>query len=892
MMFSRSFLHITHSARGNFFRDFNYQNIVTLFAIILVGLLADWQYQKIAMQDLRAGVHDQIRLVRTKLEGNVNGNIHLVQGLISTLQTEPNMDQKRFAGLAEHLFEGKSQLRNIAAAPDLVISLMYPMKGNEKAIGLDYRNNAAQRAAAMQVRNNGHLILAGPVNLIQGGQGFIARFPVFTSINKKKSFWGIVSAVIDVNKLYQDSGLFEVSMPIEIALLGKDAKGNTGKQFFGSKTVMDSNPELTEVQLPNGSWLIAAIPKGGWKTNSIETWYDRMLIVLVGILLFLPVFIAGRFADHRKENVNKLRKREEQLEDLSKRHELALDASKVGVWEMNLSTEKLVWDDRMNELYDLATDDENRVYQDWENTLHPDDLERAKQDFQIALDTKGRYHSEFRVVLKSGKHRNIRAIGAVYNDKIGSSRIVGVNWDVTADAEMNNDLKRAKSQMEERNEQLMRAKSRIEHLALHDSLTGIPNRRYLDSYLTELKNKGASETSHCALLIVDLDRFKQINDTFGHATGDALLIHVSQILKTCICSTDFVARVGGDEFVIVSNSSCEPNYLENLANSIIDKMSTPFVHDGSECRFGVSIGMSHCGSANTDVSQLLINADLALYRAKNLGRNRYEFFSKELHSRSINNKRKADDIQRGIELNEFIPFYQPQIDAKTRSVVGVEALARWAHPEHGILNPVAFLEIAEEINVTSLIDNSILNRTLEDFGRWSKMGLQIPRASVNVSLQRLHDEELVKSLNKLQITPGTLSFELVESIFLDETDDVIVDNIDRIKDMGIDIEIDDFGTGHASIVSLLKLEPARLKIDRQLVIPAINSNASRRLLQSIIEIGHSLNIEVVAEGVETAEHADLLQKLGCDILQGFVFARPMPSSELEKFLSSNYKLSA
>lgn len=885
------FLHLVGNAIRKLCSNQNYSNVATLAAIIMVGIYADRQNQKVAMQDIRSDVRAQINLIRTKLEGNINGNIRLVRGLISTLQTEPKMDQERFSELAASLFDDHSQLRNIAAAPNLVISLMYPMKGNEKAIGLDYRKNANQRIAAMQVRDRGHVVLAGPVNLVQGGKGFIGRFPVYTFKDNNKLFWGIVSAVIDVNQLYMDSGLLEADLPIKVALLGNDAKGIPGAQFFGSKSVMVASPELADVKLPNGSWQIAAIPKQGWSVISSHIWYERMIIVVVGLFLFFPVAVAGRLADQRKKSYNKLRKREEQLEHVSKRLELALDVSNVGVWEMNLSTGELVWDDRMNELYKLPCD-EVSVYQDWENSLHPDDLERAKRDFQTSLDNKSRYYSDFRIVWNSGEVRNIRAIGAVNNDFGGSPRIIGVNWDVTADVALNDDLRRAKLETDVRNAELVQAKLRNEHIALHDSLTGIPNRRFLDNYLAETAEKDDQGKSHAALLIIDLDRFKQINDTFGHAAGDALLVHVSQILKTCVDSADVVARIGGDEFVIVCSSSPEHAHLVNLASTIIKKMRRSFIYNGSECRFGVSIGISNSGSANTDTRQLLINADLALYSAKNQGRNRFEFFSKALHINSMRNKKIADEIQRGIELKEFIPFYQPQFDAKTHSVVGVEALARWNHPELGLLSPDKFLEIATEINVTSAIDHIILSQTLVDFERWSKLGLHVPKASVNVSLHRLRDEELLMSLKELNIRPGTLSFELVESIFLDDNDDIIVHNIDRIKEMGIDIEIDDFGTGHTSIVSLLKLEPTRLKIDRQLVIPAMRSDATRNLLESIIEIGRSLNIETVAEGVESVEHAILLRELGCDFLQGYAFAKPMCSTELERYLGANLKLSA
>lgn len=215
----------------------------------------------------------------------------------------------------------------------------------------------------------------------------------------------------------------------------------------------------------------------------------------------------------------------------------------------------------------------------------------------------------------------------------------------------------------------------------------------------------------------------------------------------------------------------------------------------------------------------------------------------------------------------------------------MEALARWQHPTEGLRAPNSFMAVAEELNVMAQIDEIVLDRALGDFRRWEQMGLVVPRVSVNVSLRRLNDEGLVASLRRLDLPPGRLAFELVESIYLDESDGLVAWSIDQIKEMGIDVEIDDFGTGYASIVSLQKLHPRRLKIDRQLVNPILDESAQRQLVASIVDIGKSMDIEIVAEGVETMEHAQILADLGCDILQGYAFARPMSADDFAGFLA-------
>lgn len=461
--------------------------------------------------------------------------------------------------------------------------------------------------------------------------------------------------------------------------------------------------------------------------------------------------------------------------------------------------------------------------------------------------------------------------------------MIGAEWDVTSDVLLNETLMRERQLSESKNAELEVAKARVEHVALHDPLTGLPNRRYLDELLAENREKD----TRTALLHLDLDRFKQINDTLGHAAGDAMLVHASKVIKVNTTPGDFVARIGGDEFVVVSHGR-DDKQLSALADRIITQMRRPVDFLGNPCRFGVSIGIV----AGTEPRQLLVNADLALYRAKRRGRNRHEFFDEELQSEIVRTKQIADEILGGLERAEFTTYYQPQFDARTLEIVGVEALSRWKHPTRGILAPQSYLKVAEELNVVAVIDRAVLEQALENFEHWSSSGLNIPHVSVNVSAKRLEDKDLIHGLRKLAIKKGTVSFELVESIFLDDNDDLVTWNLEHIKELGIDIEIDDFGTGHASIVSLLKLQPRRLKIDRQLITPVTQSIPQRQLVSSIIEIGKSLGIEVIAEGVETNDHAHILKELGCDILQGYVFGRPMEAKAFTAFVQSRKWLAA
>lgn len=854
---------------------------IALVVTLMAGLFAESQNRTVHHQNERANVSEQLGTVRAKLEGNINSNIQLVRGLVAVIATRPDIDQRQFGKIAAALIGEHSQLRNIAGAPDLVVRLMYPIEGNEKAIGLDYRKNETQRDAALRAVESGQMVLAGPINLLQGGQGFIGRFPVFIEdMTGERFLWGIVSAVVDVGRLYADSGLLSNDLPIEIAISGRDATSDDSTVFFGKSDTFDNDPVVLDVSLPSGSWRIAATPKNGWTETPANTWQFRMLILAAGLLVILPISIAGHLYDQRRTHVRELNRRQRQMQKLSQRLNLALDTSKIGVWEVNPVTMELTWDSRMRQLYGISGDDPITL-DTWVTALHPDDRARAETEFNQTVSTGAAYESEFRVRTSNGTTRWIRAIGAVHTEVDDQRYIVGVNWDVSADIQLKTRLLAAKQNAELRNRDLEDARAQMERNSLHDSLTGLPNRRFLDEHLI------GSSAKHeiTALLHIDLDRFKQINDTLGHAAGDAMLIHVASVLTDNTRAGDFIARIGGDEFVIATTSVTGEAQLSALADRIIEQMRLPVLYEGHECRFGVSIGIAIAETNEGAYGErLLIDADIALYRAKSNGRNRFELFTSSLKAEIIRNKRISDDILNGLERKEFLPYFQPQFDAKTLDIVGVEALARWDHPTEGMLAPDAFLKIADELNVVPLIDHTILEQSLWQATRWKAAGISIPKLSVNVSAGRLRDANLIDSLDGFAIEPGTLSFELLESIFLDDKNDTIFSNIARLKALGIDIEVDDFGTGYASIMSLIQVRPARLKIDRQLIAPIVGSSSQRRLVASIIEIGQSLGIKVIAEGVETMQHAGILRDLGCDALQGYAFTPPLPSAKLMEFV--------
>ncbi len=857
------------------------------------GYFFEQQNRQNFRSELKINVQNELNLISTRLQGEINTNIAGLRGLANSVSVSPDMTVEQFDRLAGKMLMQNPQMVRVSAAPNAVVKMTFPLEGNERMIGNDFKRFGSSRLATDRAQSKAKPIIAGPVRLPSGKTGFNLFFPVFTKIDGRTSFWGFLEAIIDEKELYGNAKLIENANDdiehsdghrhIDLLLAIRDISVQTSIQdpFFGDSEIFKKTPVIRQLRLPGGTWELAAIPASGWAQEPGNSSGLRITILIAAAIVIIPIFLTGGLVNERQRNRAKIRARESELLTVSHRLNLALESSKIGIWEIDLETQGRTWDERMYHLHGLPPANGEPTYETWRRTIHPDDIKTASQSLFKTLDEGLEYRSQYRVTMPDGGVRHIRNVGSTHEGPDGKAKITGISWDVSDDVLMTEQLRAAKAMADVKNEELAHAKDRIEHNALHDPLTGLGNRRMLDKELQTLS--GENGLANIAILHIDLDRFKQINDTLGHAAGDAMLIHASEILRSNVRGSDIVARIGGDEFVIVVSNPPSDVYLSQLSERIISQMRQPVDYNGFPCRFGVSIGIAIARETLVDERKLLVNADIALYRAKENGRNRHEFFTEVLQAEIITTKRIADEILEGIERNEFVAWYQPQLEAGSLKLAGVEALIRWNHPREGLLTPDKFLKIAEEMNAMATLDRIVLDRALIDGMRWAAEGIDVPKISVNVSAKRLRDETLVNSLKGLSLRPGQISFELVESIFLDESDDIVLANIEGIKQLGIDIEIDDFGTGHTSIVSLLKIKPKRLKIDRQLVAPILRARSEQALIRSIIEIGRSLGIETVAEGVETMEHAEMLGLLGCDLLQGYAFAKPLSAEDFSRF---------
>ncbi|ARE40785.1 diguanylate cyclase/phosphodiesterase (GGDEF & EAL domains) with PAS/PAC sensor(s) [Rhodovulum sp. P5] len=461
--------------------------------------------------------------------------------------------------------------------------------------------------------------------------------------------------------------------------------------------------------------------------------------------------------------------------------------------------------------------------------------------------------------------------------KDGSAIFAGALLDVTADVEREEELRRAHRVTEE-----MRAEN--ERQALHDGLTGLPNRRHYDKTLDErLHSARGDGPQDCVLIRIDLDHFKYVNDTLGHEAGDLVLMRVADVLRDCLRGSDFAARIGGDEFTVLMAPGASEADAIALVERIRAQIEVPLLYEGRQCRFGASFGVAHIAELAQVGEDIQMFADAALYRAKEGGRNRSELFTPDLHRQIQHDRRLAVEIHEALDNDQFVPFFQPQVAAEGGRLVGVETLLRWNHPTDGLLAPDAFMNVAEQLRLVADIDRIMMEKSRDALSRWRARGLIMPKISFNVSSGRMHDPDVVALASEMAAEETKVTFELLESILVEEESEAFKFHLGMLREAGIDIEIDDFGSGHASIIGVMEIAPSALKIDKRIVMPLEDDLRNRSLVRAIVEIAETLGIETVAEGVETQEQADILRGIGCTVLQGYLFAKPLTEEALLAF---------
>ncbi|MFA4134402.1 MULTISPECIES: EAL domain-containing protein [unclassified Brevibacillus] len=425
----------------------------------------------------------------------------------------------------------------------------------------------------------------------------------------------------------------------------------------------------------------------------------------------------------------------------------------------------------------------------------------------------------------------------------------------------------------------------IHHLAYHDALTDLPNRRMYVQQLSKEMMQAKRFQSSLAVLFLDLDRFKDVNDSFGHDVGDMLLIEASKRLQACLKPGDVVARLGGDEFTIMQNQLLDRNEATALAEQIMYQLQRPFELDGHVFNVSCSIGIALYPQDGDNPEDLLKRADTALYTVKSRGKNGYDFFDPTMEAKSLERILMENEMRKAIEQEQFQIYYQPKIDIATSAMTGMEALVRWVHPELGIIPPNRFIPIAEETGMILALGEWILKQACKQNKNWHDQGYTL-KVSVNLSARQIYQKDLVEMikdiLQETKLSPHWLELEITESIFVKMEEATAV--LQQIRDIGIQISIDDFGTGYSSFSYIKSLPVDTIKIDASFIRDIHHNQESQAIVKAIVTIAQSLNMNVIAEGIELHDQVAALKENGCDHGQGYLFSKPLPTDDFDQLL--------
>jgi diguanylate cyclase (GGDEF)-like protein len=445
--------------------------------------------------------------------------------------------------------------------------------------------------------------------------------------------------------------------------------------------------------------------------------------------------------------------------------------------------------------------------------------------------------------------------------------------------------KQLETDIETKTYEIKKQKDILYDQAHHDALTGLPNRVLFNDRLEHGIEQAKRHKKEIALFFIDLDHFKQINDSLGHPIGDRVLVTVTERLKAMIRKEDTLARLGGDEFTIIIEDIKEIEDISQLAQKILNVLIQPIHIEGHTLYISCSIGISLYPQDDTDANNLIKYADAAMYKAKEEGRNNFQFYASEMTALALERVVMEANLRQALEKEEFVLYYQAQVDAKSRKQIGVEALIRWQHPVIGIVPAVKFISLAEETGLIVEIDRWVMKTAMKQMSKWYQEGLEPGILALNLSMRQLKSDDFIQILQEdmtaIEFKPEWLEFEVTEGQVMKKPEESII-KLEQISNMGIKIVIDDFGTGYSSLAYLKRLPVNKLKIDQSFVKGVPDDKEDVAIIKAIIALAKSLNLEFIAEGIETDAQKEFLVECGCENHQGYYYCEPMPSDEMEK----------
>ncbi|WP_426143431.1 bifunctional diguanylate cyclase/phosphodiesterase [Pseudomonas sp. DWP3-1-2] len=823
----------------------------------------------------RARVALKLNGLAAQLENYTRSAFNETEGIAQLLSADGFISSTHLSSMAQGAIDSAPYIHHLALAPDDIVSDVYPLAGNESIIGLDYRTLAGQYPLLEKARLSGSALIAGPLQLYQGGRALIYRRPVFLSGHKgRKRYWGSISVVADLDWLLRDGGI-SANNGMAIALRGHDGLGENGDIIYGDPALFNAQPILVSVNIPGGSWQLAGQPIGGWPPVPL---LDSLLFVMaLGGTLLLSLFALQISLSHRL-----VRRRNAELwQEITERQIIksSLIQSEDRFRALFERSPDPIWIVGQDGVINLANSAALRALGFEPETFHGITLNDISPEFQ----PEGQRSAEQIKALLDQAHSEGSLRFEWLHKRVDNSLLPTEVTLCTLQLAHEYVTYAIVRDISERK----RAKLELERLAHFDAITGLPNRVSFYTYLADAIDRATQAETHLAVLILDLDGFKLVNDSLGHPMGDLLLQQATHRFTDAVRPGDIVARLGGDEFAFILYDLSDAADAIPVVKKLLQSLHKSFDLQGTAALVTASIGVAMGPQHAVTAQGLLTQADTAMYAAKESGRNDYRFYQAQMTTLIQARVALERALRHALECNEFEILYQPKLDLCSGCIAGAEALIRWRNPELGLVSPADFIPLAERTGLIIPIGEWVLDQVCSQARRWRASGRFSQRIAVNVAVLQIERSDFVETvrqaLQRHDLPPQALEIEVTESLVMDRQE--LAQNVlGQLQRMGLTVAVDDFGTGYSSLAYLKDLPIDNLKIDRTFISDLPHGAAYIAITRAIIDLGHALGFTVTAEGIETPEQLAFLQGAGCDTGQGYLISRPMPVSQFEVWL--------
>lgn len=830
-------------------------------AMLVLEVFLESRYTQRQLDAQREDVAEKLGNIRYQLESTLANNLSLINGLAAFISSYPDFTTAQFNQYAETVISREPALVNLAAAPGLVVRYVYPLRGNEAVIGLDYMTREDQRDAVIKVVQAGTMVIAGPFELVQGGRAFVGRAPVFvTDNNNVQRLWGIVSSPMLADTIYDMAGLNDIDPEIEVAIRGNDDI-MSGEVFFGAEsTFTHPGAVLMPVSAGGSLWEIAAAPAA--QAGAFSSGIIALRTSTFSAWLLLSILLILRFRQFASNQM---------LRAIIFRNERFLRAvetvSRVGGWRWAEGSFTEV-SPQAREIMSLPADVTDIGMDQFCHVLDTQSRELVAACISNAARSLNRIDQELELRRNTGEVFWLHLKAEAHRLDDSSTELIGAIQDVT---------------------QQKKVDQLIEYQANYDLLTGLPNRALFQDRLQTALLHAQRRSTRIAVLFVDLDNFKSVNDNLGHDAGDELLVESARRIQACVRSVDTVARYSGDEFVALLVDVFSASVASRIADEVVVAMRKPFVIDERQVYCSVSIGVSFYPDDGDVPDTLLNKADQAMYEVKKSGRNAWQFYTAAMQQESEQKHRLYNELVVAINASQLEVYYQPVANAHTGRIEGCEALVRWPRAGGGWVTPDVFIPVAEERGLINRIDLFVLQqsiRFIRDLN--ARLGCNIS-LSVNVSprLLQLRDDDAQDWLRVLeQEREVAITIEITERVLVDDLGNTRK-VLQQLHNAGVSIAIDDFGTGYSGLSYFSRFPVSAVKIDRSFVSELGERATQTTLVETILLLAEKLGIKVVAEGVENDRQTAFLREHRCDFLQGYFIAPPLSERDFMALVQQN-----